>query len=354
MDRFASNATRPDVLLPIIKEEAPATPEKKTRDDVEEYDATYADLPKPLDIVYVQLDYSTVTTKVVLRFARALSSALGKRLEEVYSHERMYHLVHTVCKGHVDELDKLLTRSLDNVYLFLFKGVQYIIERTLLRISEYIGGPTTLYQVMGDEYSLAVFVQLCSSNHHWLKLESGIKSANNPALQLANATFNQALLRYATIESFKVTCDTDDETFDFQPRDSNEHLETLYELCTAVHEWSMVILMHQATMKTLDERALVSRATWRQLVTNPAAWSSWMNPAITDAIHQAWVVNNGSNSMASMLKSMAASRYHCILFSNLVGVCHHLKQFEQQMYKRTPVVTLLLRTQRELLELLHA
>lgn len=362
MDRFASGAERPalEIVLPIVKQEeaqAPRVPEKKVNTD--DFDATYVDLTKPdsvspLDIVYLQLGYSTIPTKVVLRFARTLSSALGKRLEEVYSHECMHYLVHTVCKGKADELDRLLVQSLDTVYQFLFNGVHYIIERTLLRISEYIGGNTTLYQVIGDEQSLAIFVQLCSSNHHRLRLEGGIKTSNNPALQMADVTFNQRLHRYAALQSLSVKCETDDESFDFQPRESNEQLGQLYELCMTAPEWSMVLLLHQATLKPFDERGLLTRANWKKLVTHPASWASWMNPAITDAIQQSWINNNGTMGMAAMLTSMSSSRYHCILFANLVGVCHHLKQFEQQMYKRTPVVTLLLRTQRELLELLHA
>lgn len=361
MDRFGASATRPqletsDVLLPVVKQEGATAPQEqkyptKTRD--KEFDATYVDLtkpqPDPLNIVYLQIAYSTTPTKVILRFARALSAALGKRIEEIYSHERMHYLMHTVCKAKVDDLDTLLVSSLDTLYQFLFSGVHYIIERTLFRISEYIGNSTTLYQVVGDERSMSVFVQLCSSNQHRLKLEGGIKFSNNVALQMGDVAFSQGLSRMESITSITVDCDTDDESFDFQPRESNEHLALIYDLCTTVSEWSMVLLLHQAMLKTFDERRVQ-----KSMVINPSSWSSWMNPFITDAIHQAWFNNNGTQSMASTLRAMAASRSHCVLFANLVGVCYHLKQFEQQMYKRTPVVTLLLRTQRELLELLHA
>lgn len=306
--------------------------------------------------IYTSITYKSVPAKVVFRFAKALAASVRRPHEYVYSHERMYYLLHDVCKDSVAELNKLLTQSFDVVYLFLFLDFHYVIERSFLVVQDCMHD-TSLYEVIGDERSMVHFVEMCSSNHQRLRFESGIKFANNIALQLFGESFCHDHIAYYTCQpTLDVACDSPDETVHMQLRnEAKKHLE--YDLVRNVSEWSFILMMYQAALAPFDID-MVRQATAeavKQHIAEPARWDVWMNRDILNAIHQSWGANCASkDSLNAMLKKFASSRYHAILFSNLVGVTFHLKQFVNEMYKRTPIVNLLLRTKRQVLELLHS
>jgi hypothetical protein len=302
--------------------------------------------------------YRSPTALVILRFARLLAGATKRHIDEVMPRERIIWL-----NNHYENddymIEQLLKENFDNLYRFLFTEVHYIIERTRYAIMQRMNRPVqlSLLHLIGDEQSLIHFVALCNVNWHRLRLESGVNFANNQAILLFEQEQEHHFAFYGRGHTFDVSiASTEDRLVYVRASYRPAIEEAVYKAYETNPYWFLLMIIHQGMRRAQWSLQSVMNAhpsDWQELVRDPVSWAAFLDGAVSTAIINAYSLLRSSTSFSAAMAAISASRDSCWQFANLVGTTYHLKQFQQSLHKRPPIVKWLVQQQMEMVSLLN-